>query len=94
MSPASDLGFVHRLVTVLTCLGVDVFYLANPLCKPSLPQPQLSYQQLNNGPRHTLLWASDCSKSHVGFTIPVLALTSGTILVGPRGLKGRPLATA
>lgn len=91
--PASDLGFVHRLVTLLTCLGVDVFCSANPLCKPRLSQPQLSYQQLSNGSRHMLLWASDCSKSQVGFTIPVFALPSCSILVGPTGPKGRPLTT-
>lgn len=94
VSPASGLGFVHRLVTMLTCLGVDVFYSAYPLCKPSLSQPQLSYQQLNNGPCHTLLWTSDCSKSQIIFSIPVFALTSCTILAGPRGPHGRPLTTA
>lgn len=86
MSPFSDLGSVHRLVTVFTCLGVDIFCSANA---------QLSYQGLNIGPHHMLLWASDSSlKSLFGSAISVLALTSCTIPAGLRGPNRSALTTA
>ena len=67
--PASDHGFVHRLVTVLTCLRADTFYSATTLSQPSLPQTQLSHPGLNDGLCHIsfghLTSTSSCSASLV-----------------------------